>query len=85
MNTLLVELCPEALKSKSGKVDIMTINDLLMKVLLLTINRVDGDQALHESNESKFYYVIDFTALTIFNWVEAMKVNMKRQFSKPKA
>lgn len=85
VNMILAEHCPETLKSKSGKVDIMTIHDLVLKVLLLTINRVVGAQASHESNKSKFQYDIDCMSLTIFNWVESMKVNMKHQLSKCKA
>lgn len=62
----------------------MTIQDLVLRVLLLTINRVDGAQAQHETNKSKFQYAIDCTVPTIFNRVEAMKVNMKCQLSKAK-
>lgn len=43
-----------------------------------------GSQAEHETNKSKFLYVIDCIALTIFNWVEAMKMNIKRQLFKAK-
>lgn len=54
-------------------------------VLLLTINRGAGSQAEHETNKSNFIYVIDCRAPTIFNWAEAMKMNIKRQLSKAKA
>jgi len=50
----------------------------------LTINRVVGSQAMHETNKSKFLYAIEFTAPMIFNWVEAMKINIKRQLAKAK-
>ena len=42
IDILLGEHCPEALKSKTNKDGIMTINYLLLKVLLLTTNRVVG-------------------------------------------
>lgn len=84
VNMMFVEHFPEVLKSKSRKVDNMIIGDLVLKVLLLTINRVVGVQALHESNNSKFQYVIDYTMSIVFNWVESMKVNMKNQLSKAK-
>lgn len=84
MTMLLVEHYLDALKSKSGKIEIMTIRDLVLRVLLLTKNKVAGDQEQHGTNESKFQYVINCTTLTIFNWVEAMKVNMKHQLSKSK-
>lgn len=67
VNTPLAKHCLEALKSKSCKVDIITIGDLVLKVLLLTINKVVGAQALNESNKSKFQYAIDCMAATVFN------------------
>lgn len=81
---LPTEHCPEALKSKSGKIKIMTIRDLVLRVLLLTINRVVGSQVLHETNKLKFLYAIDSMTPTIFNWAEAVKINMKHQLSKSK-
>lgn len=62
----------------------MSIDNLVLKALPLTTNKVAGVQALHDSNKSKFQYAIDCTVPTIFNLAEAMKVNMKRQLSKAK-
>lgn len=67
VNMLLVEHSPKALKSKSGKVYIMSVNDLVLKTLPLTINKLARAQEFHESNKSKFHYVIDCTTLNIFN------------------
>lgn len=52
--SLLAEHCPEALKSKSGKIDISSVQNLTLRVLLLTFNRVAGSQIEHETNKSKF-------------------------------
>lgn len=38
VNMLLSQHFPGALKSASSKIEIMTINDLVLKVILLTIN-----------------------------------------------
>lgn len=64
---LLVEHYLEALKLKSDKIEIMTVRDLVLRVLLLTITKVAGAQAQHETNKSKFQYVIDCMSPTIFN------------------
>lgn len=40
--------------SKSGKFEIMTVQDLVLRVILLTINKVAGSQALHETNNLNF-------------------------------
>jgi len=85
ISSLLAEYCLEALESKSGKIEISSVHDLTRRVLLLTINRVVGSQVEHETNKSKFLYAIDCTAPMIFNWAKAMKMNIKRQFSKAKA
>ena len=48
------------------------------------MNIVAGSQAEHETNKSKFLYAIDYTTPMIFNWEEAMKMNIKCQLSKAK-
>ena len=45
---------------------------------MLTINRVAGSQVKHETNKFKFLYAIYYTAPMVFNWVEAIKMNIKR-------
>lgn len=54
VNMLHAEHCLQALKSKSGKIKIMTIWDLMLRVLLFTINRVVVSQAPNELNKSNF-------------------------------
>lgn len=49
---------------------------------MLTINIVARSQVKHETNKSKFLYVIDCTAPMIFKWAEAMNMNIKCQLSK---
>lgn len=83
VTVLLAEHCLEALKSNSGKIEIMIVWDITLRVLLLTINRVTGAQ-VHETKNSKFQYAINYTMPTILNWAKAMKINMKRQLSKAK-
>ena len=77
ISSLLTNHCYEALKSKSGKIDISNVRDLTLRVLVLTINRVAGSQVEHETNKLKFLYDIDCTAPTIFNWADAIKINIK--------
>lgn len=77
ISSLLAEHYIEALKSKIRKIEISSLWDLTLRVLLLTINKAAGSQDEHETNESNFLYAIDFTTPTIFNWAEAMKMNIK--------
>lgn len=84
ISSLLAEHFHEGLKSKSGKIKISNVRDLTLRVLLLTINRVARSQVEHETNKSNFLYAINYTAPTIFNQTEAMKMNIKHQFSRAK-
>lgn len=45
VTVLLAEHSPKALKSKRGKIEIMSIWDLMLRVFLFTINRVVGAQS----------------------------------------
>lgn len=45
ISSLLSTHCPEALKSKSEKIEISSVWYLTLRVLLLTINKVVGSQA----------------------------------------
>lgn len=51
VSMLLAKHCLEAPKSKSGKIQIATVQDLVLRVLLLTIKKVVGSQAPHETNK----------------------------------
>jgi len=39
ISSMLSKHCPKALKSKSGETEIASVRDLIVRVLLLTINR----------------------------------------------
>lgn len=48
---LLAEQRPEALKSKTGNIDIMIVRYIALRVLLLTLNKVVWAQAYHQTNK----------------------------------
>ena len=53
MSMVIDRVCPGARKgSRSGKVDIQTIPNLALKVVLHTITRAAGSQALHEATKT---------------------------------
>ena len=68
--------------SKSGKVDIQTIPDLALKVVLHTITRAAGSQAPHEATKTQLLLAVDCLTLTLYNWVEVVTINMKCQLKK---
>ena len=83
MTMVIDRVCPGVRKgSSSGKVDIQTIPDLTLRVVLHTITRAAGSQAPHEATKTQFLLTVDCLAPTIYNWAEAMTINMKRQLTK---
>ena len=60
-------VCPEAQFGKnSAKVDIATIHDLVLKVILFTITRAAGVQAPHEARKNHLLLVTECLSPTIF-------------------
>jgi len=67
ISSLLAKHYLEALKSKSGKIETSSVEDLTLRVLLLAINKVARSEVEHENNNSKFLYAIDCTTPMTFN------------------
>ena len=85
MAMVIDRVCLGARKgSKSRKVDIQTIPDLELRVVLHTITRAAGVQALHEATKTLLLLAVDFMAPTLYNWAKAVTINMKLQLTKCK-
>ena len=67
---------------RSGKVDIQTIPDLTLRLVLHTITRAAGSQAPHEEEKTQLLLAIEFLSSTIYNWAKVMTINMKHQLTK---
>ena len=61
------------------KVEIQTIPYLTLQVVLQTITRAAGSQAPYKATKTQLLLAVDYMAPTIYNWVEAVTINMKRQ------
>lgn len=70
--------------SGSAKVDIATIRDLTLKVVLFTITRAAGAQALHEVTKNQLLLASECMNPNIFDWATTVTANMKRQLTKCK-
>ena len=76
-------VCPGARKGTgSGKVDIQTIPDLTLKVVLHTITQATGLQAPHEATKTNLLLAIECLTPIIYNWAEVVTINMKLQLTK---
>lgn len=69
---------------KSAKVDIATIHDLALRVILFTITCAAGVQAPHEASKNHLLLAIECLSPTIFDWATTVTTNIKRQLTKCK-
>lgn len=85
MGEVMARVCPGAqFVSGSAKVDISTIRDLTLKVVLFTILRVAGLQTPREVTKKQLLLASECMNPTIFDWAIAVTTNMKRQLMKCK-
>ena len=70
--------------SGSGKVDIHTIPDLALRVVLHTITRAAGSQAPHEATKAQILLASECMTPLLFDWATAVTINIKRQLTKCK-
>ena len=79
MGEVMERVCPGArFGSNSAKVDIITVPDLELRVILFTITRTARVQAPHEANKNHFLLAIDCLQPTLFDWATAVMKNIKR-------
>jgi len=85
MGEVMERVCPGAhFGSNSAKVDIVTIPDLVLRVVLFTITRTAGIQAPHEASKNLLLLATECLQPTLFDWASAVTTNIKRQLTKCK-
>ena len=79
MEQVMARVCPRAwTRSRSGKVDIHTIEDIVLRVVLHTITRAAGSQAPHEATKAQLILASKCMSPTLFDWAIAVTTNIKR-------
>ena len=81
LEMLMAQACPRAHKMRSRKVAIPTVEDLVLRVVLFMVTRVAGSQAQHEASKTQLWLALECFNPTMFNWVETVTTNMKRQLT----
>ena len=85
MGEVMARVCPGAhFGSNSAKVDIVTIPDLVLRVILFTITRTAGVQAPHEASKNHLLLATECLQPTLFEWAMAVTTNIKRKLTKCK-
>ena len=64
--------------------DIHTIPDLALRVVLHTIMRAVGSQAPHEAKKAQLLLASECMSPLLFDWATAVTINIKRQLTKCK-
>ena len=85
MEEVMARVCRGAQTgSGSKKVDIHTIPDLAVRVVLHTITRAAGSQAPLEATKAQLMLALECMRPLLFDWATAVTINMKRQLTKCK-
>lgn len=79
MGEVMDRVCPGAqFRQNSAKVDIATVPDLVLRVILFTITWTAGVQAPHEASKNHLLLVVECLNPTLFNWATAVNLNIER-------
>lgn len=85
MGEVVDRTCPGAqFGQNSAKVDIATVPDLVLRVILFTITRASGVHAPHEASKNHLLLAAECLKPTLFDSTSAVTVNIKRQLTKCK-
>ena len=61
--------------------DIHTVEDLALRVVLHTITRAAGSQAPYEETKAQLLLAAECMSPTLFDWATAVTTNIKRQLT----
>ena len=81
LDQLMARVCPEAEKTRSGKVSIPTVRDIVLRTILFMVTRAAGSLANHEASKTHLLLALDCLQPTVFDWATAVTNSMKRQLS----
>lgn len=70
--------------SRYGKVTIRDISDRPLRSILYTIGRMVGSASLHVANKSYVQHALECLQPKVFNWCDAVLVQLKIQLTKVK-
>lgn len=83
LDMLIARVCLGAHKSAtSGKLQILIVEELSLHSVLFMVTRTMGSQAQHKATKTHPRLALDCLNPTMYNWAEAVAVNMKRQLTK---
>ena len=82
MDDIIDQHCSLGIESQSGKLQIKSLVDIPLRIVVYTIGKVVGTRASHLTNISHMLYALKCMEPTVFNWCEGMLVCLKSQLNK---
>ena len=82
LDMLMAQVCPRARKSRSGKIAIPMVGDIILRTMLFMVTQAMGSQAQHEATKTQLWLALERLNPTMFDLTEAVSLNMKRQLTK---
>lgn len=67
LDILMARVCPRARKTRSGKVAISTVDDIVLRTILFIVTRAVGSLANHEASKTHLLLALECLQATIFN------------------
>ena len=75
------QVCPQARKTRSGKVEIPTVDDVVLRAMLFMVTWATGSRAQHEASKTHLQLAVECLNPTMFNCAETVTANMKRKIT----
>jgi hypothetical protein len=76
------EYCVPEAERQQGKVAIWGVTDITLCTILFIIARMAGSAIPHMALQSYFQYALECIEPRVFNWVDAVLRNLKKQLTK---
>lgn len=77
----MAQVCPRGQRTRSGKVEIPTMDDIILCSMLFIVTWVVRSQAQHEASKTHLWLALECLNPTMFNWAKTLTTNIKRQLT----
>ena len=84
MDDIIDQYCMLGTESQSRKLQIKSLVDLPLRIVVYTINKVASTRASHLTRISHMLYALQCMEPTVFKWCEGMLACLKIQLNKCK-
>ena len=84
LDDIIDQYCSLGIESQSGKLQIKSLVDIPLRIVVYTIGKVVGTRSAHLTTRSHMLYALQCMEPIVFSWCESMLVRSKKWFNKCK-